>query len=38
MSSVTVYHGGKGFAVNDTITIPSASIGNGGNLVLTVTS
>ncbi len=37
-SSVTIYHGGKGFAVGNTITIPSASIGNGGNLVLTVGS
>ena len=38
VSSVSVYHGGKGFAVNDTVTIPSASIGGGGNLVLTVTA
>ena len=37
-SSVTIYHGGTGFAVNDTITIPAASVGNGGNLVLTVTA
>ena len=38
VSAVTVYHGGKGFAANDTVTIPAASIGNGGNLVLTVTA
>ena len=38
VSSVTVYHGGKGFAVSDTVTIPAASIGNGGNLVLNVTA
>jgi len=38
VSSVTVYHGGKGFAASDTVTIPAASIGNGGNLVLTVTA
>ena len=35
-SSVTIYHGGKGFAVGNTITIHLISIGNGGNLVLTV--
>ena len=38
VSAVTVYHGGTGFAVNDTVTIPAASIGNGGNLILTVTA
>jgi len=37
-SSVTIYHGGTGFAVGNTITIPAASVGNGGNLVLTVAS
>ena len=37
-SAVTVYHGGTGFAVGNTITIPAASVGNGGNLVLTVAS
>ena len=36
--SVVVHNGGVGFAVNDTITIPAASVGNGGNLVLTVTA
>ena len=38
VSAVSVYHGGKGFAVSDTVTIPSASIGGGGNLVLNVTA
>nr|BAR36629.1 phage tail fiber-like protein [uncultured Mediterranean phage uvMED] len=37
-SSVTIYNGGTGFAVGNTITIPAASVGNGGNLVLTVAS
>ena len=37
-TSVTVYHGGTGFAVSDTVTIPAASVGNGGNLVLNVTA
>ena len=37
-SAVTVYHGGVGFAVNDQVTIPAASVGNGGNLVLTITA
>ena len=37
-SSVTIYHGGSGFVVGNTITIPAASVGNGGNLVLTVAS
>ena len=37
-SSITIYHGGTGFAVGNTITIPAASVGNGGNLVLTVAS
>ena len=36
--SVVVHNGGCGFAVNDTITIPAASVGNGGDLVLTVTA
>jgi len=38
VNAVTVYHGGYGFAANDTVTIPAASIGNGGNLVLTVSA
>jgi len=38
VSAVSVYHGGKGFAVSDTVTIPSASIGGGGDLVLNVTA
>ena len=37
-SAVTIYHGGTGFAVSDTITIPAASVGNGGDLVLAVAS
>jgi len=38
--TVTLYHGGTGFVVNDTITIPAGTIGNptGGDLVCTVTS
>jgi len=36
---VTIYHGGTGFVVSDTITILAANIGNpGSNLVLTVAS
>jgi hypothetical protein len=38
VSAVTIYHGGAGFVVNDTITIEAGDIGNGGNLVLTVAS
>ena len=38
VSAVTVYHGGFGFAVNDQVTIPAASVGNGGNLVLTISA
>jgi hypothetical protein len=38
VNSVVIYHGGTGFVVSDTITIPAASIGNGGDLVLTVAS
>ena len=38
VSSATIYHGGYGFLVGDTITIPAANIGNGGNLTLTVDS
>jgi len=38
VSSVTVYHGGYDYAVSDTITIPAANIGNGGDLTLTVAS
>jgi len=37
-SSVTIYHGGTGYAVGNTITIAAGNIGNGGNLVLTVDS
>ncbi len=39
-SSVTIYHGGTGFVVGNTITIPKASVGggSGGDLVLTVAS
>ena len=37
-SSVTIYNGGTGLAVGNTITIPAASVGNGGDLVLTVGS
>jgi len=37
--TVSVYHGGYGFAVNDTITIPANVIGNPGSaLTLTVTA
>ena len=37
--TVTVYHGGTGFAVSDTITFQASSIGNpGSDLVLTVTA
>ena len=39
VSAVTIYHGGTGFVVADTITIAAASIGSGaGNLVLDVDS
>jgi len=38
VSVVTIYHGGSGFVVNDTITIPSANIGSGGDLILDVDS
>ena len=37
VTAVTVYHGGHGYSNADTITIPAASVGNGGNLVLNVT-
>ncbi len=37
VTAVTVYHGGHGYSNADTITIPAANIGNGGNLVLNVT-
>ena len=37
VTAVAVYHGGHGYSNADTITIPAASIGNGGNLVLNVT-
>jgi len=38
--TVTLYHGGTGFIVGDTITIPASTIGNpsGGDLVCTVTA
>ena len=38
VSAVTIYHGGTGFVASDTITIVSADIGSGGNLVLDVDS
>ena len=38
VTAVAVYHGGYGYVVADTIVIPSASIGNGGNLTLAVAS
>ena len=38
VSTVTIYHGGTGFIVGDTITLLSSSIGNGGNLILDVDS
>jgi len=36
--TVTIYHGGAGFVVSDTITIEGATIGNSSDLVLTVAS
>ena len=36
--TVTIYHGGAGFVVGNTITIPGSSLGNSSNLVLTVAS
>ena len=36
--SVTVYHGGTGFATSDTLTIPSASLGGNSDITLTVAS
>jgi len=36
--TVTIYHGGAGFVVSDTITIPGASLGSSSDLVLTVDS
>src|SRR6056300_1128639 len=38
VSAVSIYHGGTGFVVSDTITISSVSVGSGGDLVLTVDS
>ena len=38
VTTVTVYHGGYGYAVGNTITIPSSDIGGGTNLILTVAS
>ena len=40
VSAVTIYHGGAGFVVNDTLTFEEGDIGgsSGGNLVLTVAS
>ena len=36
--TVTIYHGGTGFVVADTITIPGSSLGSSSDLVLTVAS
>jgi hypothetical protein len=36
--TVTIYHGGTGFAVGNTITIPGSSLGSSTDLVLTVAS
>ena len=36
--TVTIYHGGTGFVVNDTITILGTSVGNSSDLILTVDS
>jgi len=36
--TVTIYHGGAGFVVSDTITIPGSSLGSSSDLVLTVAS
>jgi hypothetical protein len=36
--TVTIYHGGTGFVVGNTITIPGSSLGSSSNLVLTVAS
>ncbi len=36
--TVTIYHGGAGFVVGNTITIPGTSLGSSSNLVLTVAS
>ena len=36
--TITVYHGGSGHAVNDTITIPGASIGGGASINVSVAS
>jgi hypothetical protein len=38
LSNITIINGGKNFAVNDTITLSSADLGGGTNLVLTVKS
>jgi hypothetical protein len=38
VSVVTIYHGGYGYVAGDTITIPSANIGSGGDLTLDVDS
>ena len=35
-TGVLTYHGGSGFSVGDVVTIPSANIGSGGDLTLTV--
>ena len=36
--TVTIYHGGTGFVVGNTITIPGSSLGSSSDLVLTVAS
>ena len=35
-TGVLTYHGGSGFSVGDVVTVPSANIGGGGDLTLTV--
>lgn len=36
--TVTIYHGGTGYAVNDTITINGSNLGSSSNLTVTVTA
>ena len=36
VTGVVVYHGGYGYVAGDTVTIPSANIGGGGDLILNV--
>ena len=38
LSTIQVYHGGYGFAVNDTMTIGSAVLGGSGTITITVAS